>query len=120
MWNLRTRLTEMILSGHTACVNALTMVDSMLASGSDDHTIRIWDVTTGETTLILEGHTKVINSLSVLSDQTLVSGSSDHTIRLWNIHTGQASIIQTDNTFRLAALPQLRLASGDSNIIIWE
>lgn len=120
LWNLRTGLNEMILSGHTAGVNTLIVLGESLASGSENKTIRIWDTTTGETTLILECHTESINSLTVVSDQTLVSGSSDHTIRVWNLRTDQANIIQTDDPFRLAALPQSHLASAGLNITIWE
>src|SRR5436305_13236043 len=56
---------------------------SMLASGSEDKTIRLWDGQTGQVVRTLQGHTQQVNSLAWSPDGSmLASGSHDKTIRL--------------------------------------
>jgi hypothetical protein len=62
----------------------------MLASGSDDRTIRLWDLsqTEAEPKLIkvLEGHNFWVGSVTFSPDgQKLASGSYDKTIRIWDL-----------------------------------
>lgn len=63
-------------------------VAGRLATGSQDHTLRIWDVDTGECMKLLHGHTDTIRSLQVLRDGFLASGSKDKSIRLWHVNSG--------------------------------
>ncbi len=56
----------------------------MIASGSDDCTIKLWDTQRQIEIAELKGHTKGVTSVSLSSDgQSLVSGSKDKTITLW-------------------------------------
>ncbi|THU76061.1 WD40 repeat-like protein, partial [Dendrothele bispora CBS 962.96] len=57
-----------------------------MASGSDDHTVRIWDTQTGKQVgKSLQGHTKAVTSVAYSPDgKHVASGSNDHTIRIWN------------------------------------
>ncbi|EUC61955.1 tyrosine kinase family catalytic domain protein, partial [Rhizoctonia solani AG-3 Rhs1AP] len=62
-----------------------------IASGSDDHTIRIWDAhslsSIGEP---LRGHDGSIKYISYSPlDNIIASGSEDKTIRLWDVNTCQ-------------------------------
>ena len=60
-----------------------------LASGGDDHTIKLWDVGTKANIGILEGHTFGVNSVAFSRDgRTLASGSTDATVKLWDVATG--------------------------------
>jgi WD40 repeat protein len=62
----------------------------MLASGSDDQTIRLWGVNDGQCLHALSGHTGRIYSVAFSpDDNSLASGSEDQSIRLWEISTGQ-------------------------------
>ena len=63
----------------------------MLASGSEDKTVKLWAVETGQNLATLQGHGESINSVAISPDGTkLASGSDDRTIRLWELPTGRA------------------------------
>ena len=65
---------------------------AMLASGSNDQTVRLWDSHTGECLRLLQGHTGLISSVCFSPDgSVLASGSNDETIRLWDVNTGTVS-----------------------------
>lgn len=66
----------------------MMVVAGRLATGSQDHTLRIWDVDTGECMKLLHGHTDTIRTLQVLRDGFLASGSKDKSIRLWHVNSG--------------------------------
>jgi COMPASS component SWD3 len=58
----------------------------LLASGSDDKTIKLWDVATGQEVRTLKGHTDWVRSVAFSPDgKLLASGSDDGTIKLWDI-----------------------------------
>ena len=60
----------------------------LLASGSDDHTVRLWRVEDGKLLRKLDGerHKGEVNSVAFSPDgRLLASGSWDRTVRLWGI-----------------------------------
>jgi WD40 repeat protein len=76
------------LSGHTSCVNSVAFSPDgrLLASGSDDDTIKLWEVASGSLVRTLSGHTSYVTSVAFSPDgRLLASGSLDHTIKLWDI-----------------------------------
>ncbi|KAL7959002.1 hypothetical protein V8C34DRAFT_323579 [Trichoderma compactum] len=85
-----------ILEGHSGPVRSVTASpdDKLIASASDDKSIRLWDLVMGSHVKTFEGHSDGVMSVSFSPDgKTLASASNDKTIRLWDITTG--SHIQT-------------------------
>ena len=61
----------------------------LVASGSDNRTIKLWDTTTGSLQRTLEGHSGSVRSVAFSPDGRLVaSGSDDRMIKLWDATTG--------------------------------
>jgi WD40 repeat protein len=89
------------LRGHSDWINRIAWSPDgkILASGSEDQTIRLWDVQTGRSLRTLGGHSKAVFSVAWSPDgKTLASSSDDKTIRLWNPDTGQQTDILEGHT----------------------
>lgn len=78
------------LKGHINVIYALISFSSqsLLASGSQDNTIKIWNTTSLTLLFTLKNHKSGIQSLVQLNESVLASASYDTTIRLWNISDG--------------------------------
>ena len=115
------------LEGHSGFVQsvAFSSDSQVLASGSDDKTIKLWDPATGTLKHTLEGHSDSVRSVAFSSDgQVLASGSDDETIKLWDPATG--TLKHTLNTNGIVTstkfskkLPQLITNLGIFNIHPW-
>ncbi len=91
----KTNTTKHILKGHKNYIRCLSYSpDSrIIASGSNDQTIRLWDVETGKHIRTLIGHESDITELSFSPDgSTLISVSSDMTINFWDITSGELKL----------------------------
>ena len=65
----------------------------LLASASDDKTVRLWDPATGASRGTLEGHSHWVSAVVFSPDGGLLASASyDNTVKLWDIKTG--TIIQ--------------------------
>jgi WD40 repeat protein len=85
-----------IQTGHSARISALAFSPdgNLLASGSDDHTIKLWDVATGTELRELRGHLAEVYTLAFApSGRVLASGSFDTSIRFWDVATGEELLI---------------------------
>ena len=62
---------------------------SLVASASDDHTVKIWDLQSNTATT-LTGHTDKVNAVAFSPDgKLLASGSDDRVLKLWDVHRKQ-------------------------------
>ncbi len=92
LWDVKSASAEPTclaqLEGHTDDVRSLAALpQGLLASGSDDKTVRVWNVAVRTCVAELQGHTGEVCALAALPDGRLASGSSDEDgeIRVWEL-----------------------------------
>jgi len=89
VWRFRdTPDRHRLLVGHQreAWALAFSPDGAILASGSDDHTIRLWDVNSDRELLTLRGHSQTVTALAFFPQtDRLASVSLDGQVLLWNL-----------------------------------
>lgn len=73
-------------AGHTDKVDSLAANSdgTLLATGSQDRTVRIWDISTGKTLWTFQGHLGGVTAVAIRPDgKEVASGGEDGAIKLW-------------------------------------
>ena len=77
---------------HESGVNSVAFSPDgkMVASASDDKTIRLWEAASGKEISQLRGHQDRVQSVAFSADGKIVaSAGNDHTVRLWEVANGK-------------------------------
>jgi WD40 repeat protein len=71
----------------------------LLATGSQDKTIRLWDAATGQQLAVLEGHTDAVSVIEFSPNgELLASGGKDGRIQFWDVATRTPKAISQGKT----------------------
>ncbi|MBW4629328.1 MAG: CHAT domain-containing protein [Brasilonema octagenarum HA4186-MV1] len=148
LWDVVTGECLQTLQGHTNLVSSVTCApqnidvrtnkfitsgvetkqkSQILASSSDDTTIKLWDASTGECVKTLWGHSSWVHAISFsLDGHILASASRDQTVKLWDWRTGECLHTLEGHTHRVKTVAFNRqssmLVSGsdDNTVKLWE
>ncbi|QLE49645.1 protein kinase [Nostoc sp. C057] len=137
LWQVNTGIEIQTLTGHSDSVSSIaysprtaTTTNSqdrqLVASGSNDYTVKLWQLYTGRNIYTLTGHSFFINCIAFSHDAEMIaSGSGDNTIKLWHVNTGREirTLSGHSDSVWSVAFSQDRqfLASGswDNTIKLW-
>lgn len=117
------------LQGHTQTITQIAWSPDghIIASPSEDHTIRLWDKKSGECLQTLSGHADTINSVAWSpNSRMLASASDDATIKLWKTQTGQYPKTLKEHRAAVTSVAYgpdgqtLASGSSDGTIKLWE
>jgi len=116
------------LTGHKNLIYSVAFSPNgeVVASGSDDKTIKLWGVEDGQEIVTLTGHANSVYTVAFSPDgQMLASSSHDKTVKLWRMKDGQeirTLIGHSNSVYGAAFSPDgeiIASSSWDRTIKIW-
>jgi WD40 repeat protein len=121
------------LSGHQGLFTAIKTIAisddrSIIATGSEDKTIRLWDIDTGKNLGILTGHQNSIETIAFHPERSdlLFSSGKDSSIKLWQIDREKELVSIDSQQRKITAITishdgkLLASGSSDRTIKIWQ
>jgi WD40 repeat protein len=117
------------VSGHSAPVYhaVFSHDDKLIASASDDNTVRIWETNSGKLLRVLEGHTLWVSSAVFSHDDKLIASASyDKSVRIWETNSGKLlRVLKGHTDWVISAVfshddKLIASASDDNTVRIWE
>jgi serine/threonine protein kinase/WD40 repeat protein len=117
-----------VFQGHAGICRrfAFSPNGKQMASGGDDHVLRLWSLEERKEILQLKGHTAGVGDVAFSADgRKMLSCSSDKTIRLWDLETGKEiarldSPAAVDCVVFVPGERQVLAACGDDSIRLWD
>ena len=112
-----------MLVGHEGGVTCLESEGHMIASGSDDKSVRLWNAVSGACLRVLEPHGGPVSCIAIRG-QMLLSGSFDGKVRLFDLLTARCLRVMSGhkNAVLCLAANQRVCATGanDRDVRIWD
>lgn len=97
---VRRSLPASVLSGHDGSVLRARFSKSelMIATASDDATVRVWNVSDQRTITVLRGHSGAVFDVAFSPDDSLLlTASDDQTTRIWSTESWQSTATFHEN-----------------------
>lgn len=84
IFELQSQQLQYSLSGHTDWIwRILRLSPSLIASCSDDKTVRVWDINQKNQVRLMQGSSSFINGILRLSNSQVLCVLWDHTVTVW-------------------------------------
>ncbi len=117
-------LQDSYLGGHVREVACVATKGDIVASASDDHTVRIWDKNTSKEIATLYRHDSRVSSVAVIDGNRVASGYWDKTIKIWNITTGECLQTLKGHNYMVTSIAiidanRVVSSSDDKTIKLW-
>lgn len=108
---------EGFLAGHKKSVRCIATLPepNLVASGSEDESVRVWSVSTRSCVRVLKGHSAWVQALCVLPLNGRLASAAGDVVNVWNVEAGvcESTIRPKRNTvYSLATMNQGRIAVG--------